>query len=713
MRSTYMAASSLALACGLAAAQEQTTTPTGTTLEEVTVQGTADQADRLPDAYSGGQMARGGRLGLLGAVDTMDAPFHIDSYTAQAIADRQAATAADLLAADPSVHTNTPGGDVADGFFMRGFAVGGDNIGEMAMDGLYGVAPNYRLFPDYIERVEVLKGPAAMLYGMSPNGGVGGAINIVPKRAQQADLTRLSADYGTRSQAGGAIDLSRRFGAGKEWGLRFNGSHHAGDTALDHQHRKATVGALALDYQDARTTALLHLIHQREAVDAPTRRPSLAAGLAVPAAPDGRRNITQPWEWYDATERSALLRVQHQLNSQWALFAGWGVVTSGLDRLFNTPTITNAAGDTRVTPARARFEAHRDTMETGLRGRFNTGAVAHQATLQWSRYNDYWRMGSTPGAAYASNIYQPLLQPEQDPAAPATVPRRSASTLSGIALSDTLYLLDDRLLVMLGLRHQRVDSSSYDSSTGAVSARYVQSANTPMIGIVAKPFGNHISLYANAVQGLSKGDTAPTTADNAGEVFAPYKSKQREVGVKIDHGKLMTTLSLFQITKPSGLMVGNTYSVDGEQRNRGLELSVQGTPAPGWRVYGGVTGINAKLTGTGNAATQGNTAVGVPRWQAAFNLEHDLQALPGLTLTGSLNHSGAMYVDVANSQRLPGWTTADLGLRWRTAWGGRATTLRAAVRNVTNRSYWAAASQWGTLVTGAPRTLQVSATVDF
>ena len=683
----------------------------GAALGEVRVTASAPLTpDDLPAPYAGGQVARGGRLGLLGQTDVMDAPLHITSYTAQALADRQVSTLGEALSADPSVRSAAPSGDVADAFFIRGFAIGDNNIGEVAFDGLYGVAPNYRLLTDYAERVEVLKGPAAMVYGMSPNSGVGGGINVVPKRATE-DLTRLRADYGTRSQVGGHVDVARRLGEDRRFGVRFNGSWRDGRTPLDHQRREATLGALALDYTSDRTQVTLDLIDQREDVDAPTRRPSLAAGLAVPPAPDARRNITQRWEWYDSTERSALLKARHDLNSQWSLFGSLGAARSEVDRLFNTPTITNAAGDTRVTPTRARFDVRRQVAEAGLRGRFSTGGVAHQATLQWSRYEDRYRMGSVAGTAYTSNLYAPIERPAQDVAAPGTMPMRSANVLQGLALADTLSLWDDRLLVTLGLRRQQVDSDNFDA-TGVRTGTYGQSATTPMAGVVVKPWQG-VSLYANYIEGLSKGDTAPSSAVNAGEVFAPYRSRQQEVGVKFDHGRLITTASVFQIRRPSGLLVANRFTVDGEQRNRGLELTVQGEPATGWRLYGGATWIDAELTRTASAATQGRTAVGVPHAQFMLNAEHDLGAVPGLTLTGALTHTRSQFADQANLQRLPAWTTLDLGLRWRPALAGRTTTWRATVRNATGRDYWAGASTWGTLLQGAPRSVLVSATMDF
>lgn len=680
------------------------------TLPVVTVKAGADTLGSLPGAYAGGQVARGGRLGMLGNVDVMDAPFHITSFTAQTIEDRQARTIAEIVARDPSVRSTAPSGDVADAFFIRGFPIGDNNIGEIAFDGLFGVAPNYRLMADYAERIEVLKGPAAMIYGMSPNSGVGGAINVVPKRAED-DLTRVRADYATRSQVGGHVDFSRRFGAQRQFGVRLNGSHHDGDTPIDNQSRKATLGAMALDYQGEHVRATLDLIDQREDVDAPSRRPWLSAGLAVPDAPDSRTNLTQRWEWYESRERSALLRAEYQAHEQLSVFAGFGTAQTDIDRFFNTPVIINAAGDTTVTPSRARFDVERRSAEAGVRGRLATGPVKHEMTLQWSDYEDRLRLGMVAGQAYTSNIFSPVDRPAQRAAAPAAVPKRSTNRLGGIALADTMSMVDDRLRVMLGLRRQQVRSDNFDIG-GAKTSSYDKSAVTPMAGLVIKPW-QQVSLYANYVEGLSKGDTAPNTATNAGEVFAPYKARQQEIGVKIDHGRVTTALSVFRIRRPSGQMTGTQFSADGEQVNRGVEFSAYGAVGHRLRLYGGATWIDAELTKTNNAATAGNTAVGVPRVQVALNAEWDVPLLSGLTLSGGLLHSGKQYANQANTQRLPGWTTLDVGMRYRSALGGKPLTVRADVRNVADRDYWAGASTWGTLIAGAPRTFLLSASMDF
>src|SRR5687768_7483860 len=266
-----------------------------TTLPEMKV--SAERPDELPQPYAGGQVARGGRLGVLGNTDLMKAPFSISSYTSQMIQNQHAITVADLLSKDPSVRSTGQRGGVVDSFYIRGFPIGEGNLGELAFDGQYGVAPNYRVFTEYAERVEVIKEPAALLYGISPNSGVGGVINIVPKRASPTDLIRLTGNYMSNTQGGGHLDVSRRFGADRQFGVRLNGSHHQGDTPLDNQFRQADVAAVALDYQGERFRATLDAIGQYERFKAPSRPFLVATGVAVPSAPNGRRNVTQPWGW--------------------------------------------------------------------------------------------------------------------------------------------------------------------------------------------------------------------------------------------------------------------------------------------------------------------------------------------------------------------------------------------------------------------------------
>ncbi|MCB1842885.1 MAG: TonB-dependent receptor plug domain-containing protein, partial [Halioglobus sp.] len=161
-------------------------------LPAVTV--TADTAgpEELPGTFAGNQVANGARLGALGNLDVMDAPFNVTSYTAELIKNQAARTIGDVLANDPGVRFTTSSGHAYENFRIRGFDVGQN---DLAINGMYGLMPIGHTPVEMFERVEVLKGPSALFSGMSPSGAVGGMVNLVPKRADDEPLSRVSLDY--------------------------------------------------------------------------------------------------------------------------------------------------------------------------------------------------------------------------------------------------------------------------------------------------------------------------------------------------------------------------------------------------------------------------------------------------------------------------------------------------------------------------------------
>ena len=682
-------------------------------LEELSVEGTSAPRGLVP-AYAGGQVAQGGRLGFLGTVEARKAPFSIASYTDTLIRDRQARTVNEALVLDPSVRATQSTGAPFDSFSVRGFPANENTSGEVAFDGLYGVAPSFRIFADYAERIEVLKGPSAALTGVAPNGAVGGVVNVVPKRAGQ-DLTRVTLEYGSAANGGGQLDTARRWGAQREWGARVVGSLHGGDTPFDHQAETTGVGALALDYQGERFRAWLYVLAQTDRFDAPLRPFLLKAGVPVPRAPAGRLNLTQPWEYSDIDDRGGLLRTEYDLTDQLTLFADLGGSWSAVERYFQSaPTILNLRGDTTSTPQFYALGVDRLTYDGGLRARFETGFLHHAVTLQASTYEEETgRWFSAGRSAYLSNLYAPRRASYIAPLYGAGRPRLSDSTLSGISIADTLSALDERVLLTVGVRRQRVEVHNYLSNVGTPTMSSDRSATTPVVGLVVRPWGT-VSLYGNYVEGLGRGDVAPTLARNSGEILAPAVARQVEAGVKLDLGRVGATLGAFRITKPGGeLGAQNRFAATGEQRVSGLELSLFGEVTPQVRVLGGVTLLDGRLVRTALAANLGHRPIGVPEQQASLGAEWDLPGLPGLTLDGAMIYTGRQFVDLANTQALPDWARLDLGLRYATVIGGRPTTFRANVLNLTGAKYWTGVASFGTFFQGAPRTYLLSMAVDL
>ncbi|OWT60228.1 TonB-dependent siderophore receptor [Candidimonas nitroreducens] len=672
------------------------------TLPEIRVKGRHDG-----DTYSAGQLARSASLGALGNTDIMDAPFSVVSYTESMINDAQARTIGEVLTNDSSVRTTGQANGVSESFSIRGFPINEGNIGDVMFDGLYGIAPNYTSSAIYAERVELIKGPTALLNGIAPNGSIGGSLNIVPKRAADKPLTRLTLDYESKSQFGALFDVGRRFGEDHAWGIRVNGQYQQGDTARDHQSAKSPVGSVALDYRGDKLRASLDYIDQRFDVDAPVRQPSLAAGAALPAAPNPSRNLDQSWEYSRIHDQAVLLRGSYEFNPALTAYAAAGVSEENLEGFYGNPVITSGAGDVQIQPARIGFKLKKETAEVGLRGTFSTGSIDHSWSLAANRYHDHFDVGfSFSPTTFNSNLYSPANTPAVSLANPEPAPY-SRSTLEGVALTDTMSFLHDRVLLTAGVRHQNVRSESPSAHTV-----YDESAVTPMAGIVFK-VAKPVSLYANYIQGLAIGDTAPTSAINAGEVFAPYKSEQYEVGVKYEGQGWMASAAAFQISKPSGQLDANGYyRPNAEQRNRGLELNAVGAITRGLRTNFGITLIDPELT-KGSAAIVGNDAPGVPHLQAVLGLEWDVPALSGLTLSGRLVHSGPQYADQANTQRLPAWNRLDLGAKYATRLFGKHVVYRASISNVTDRRYWSSVTSWGGLAIGEPRTVRLSMQMDF
>src|SRR5690606_20808337 len=142
-------------------------------------------------------------------------------------------------------------------------------------------------------------------------------------------------------------------------------------------------------------------------------------------------------------------------------------------------------------------------------------------------------------------------------------------------------------------------------------------ATTPAVAFLLMGT-DQISVYGNYIEGFSQGAIAPNTAANAGDVYARYKTMQKEVGIKLDLGEFAHTVSLYEIKRPSSYTdpFTNVFSFGGEQRNRGVEWGFFGSPMDGVRLMGGIAYSDAEVTKAAVAANEGKQAIGLPKWQA-------------------------------------------------------------------------------------------------
>lgn len=684
------------------------------TLPPVVVQDRPDS--ELPGAYAGGQVAKGGRAGLLGTRGFMNTPFNTISYTQQYIENLQARELADVIAkTDASVFYTGQRGITAEHYMVRGFD---SNINDAMLDGMFGLAPYYRASPEMFERIEVLKGPSALLNGMAPAGSVGGAINLVPKRASNDPLTRLTGTWQSRRQLGIHADVGRRFGESKQFGLRFNSVYRNGESAIRDQDREARVASLGMDWRLGRGRLSADLYTTRDRVDGVNRGISLAPGVAVPRPPSLRTGLSPSWTYFETDDRAGLVRGEVDLSNNLTAYAAFGASRSEYETVSPLAVnVTNAAGDSSTSMAYLHFIVNKKSADIGTRGKFQTGDIRHELTANVTHYSEELEQGfvlSVLPQPLVTNIYAPAWGPSPGSSfTPSVFGKNSARRLTSYGIADTLSFAGDSLQLTLGVRRQEVVNEAFAATTGTRTSRYDKGATTPSIAGLAR-LTDGMSLYGNYIEGLSIGDVAPTTAANAGEVFAPYKTKQKEVGLKIDSGRLSSTISLFEIKRPSSYTdpVTNVFSSGGMQRNRGLEWNFFGVPLEGVRLMGGIAYVDPKLTRTAGGVNQGKTATSVPKLQAKLGAEWDLSMLPGLTVGANVMSSSRQYVDTANTLVLGGRTVYDLNARYATSIAGKPVTVRGSVTNLTNKAYWSTTLYRG-IGLGEPRTFMLSATVDF
>lgn len=664
-----------------------------------------------PPAYAGGQVGAGSRLGLLGNRSVFDQPYSQSSFTAQLARDQQAHSVQDVVANDPAVRTNVPPYSGIQGFFIRGFPYYAQDV---AFNGLFGVADAFNPPIEPVERVEVLHGPGTLLTGTPLFGNIGGVINLIPKRATDDPLTRVTQGFISGAQSYTALDVGRRFGPANEWGVRFNGAYQLGPTPIDRQDMEFGIAALALDYRGERLRLSADLGTQKTDVNAALRTRTVSPGFPIPRAPDLRRNPQQSWEYRDSDNAWTALRAEYDLTDALTVYAGYGHSTFHQEYFGGTLTIFNQRGDYREPISFLPYRSYGDTAELGLRGRLDTGPIRHEfgvaATGLWY---DQSQISYPVGGTIVGNLYAPRPFAArsgfgQTRATPPTTARVNQS----VAVADTLSILDGAVQLTLGGRWQSIAVRQLDPLTGAALAVADSGAFSPGAGLVVKPW-ERLSLYANYSEGLTA-PSVPSIASNANAAFGAVRSDQIEAGAKYDFGDVGLGFAAYDLQQPFGFLdARNQFRVDGTQRNRGIELSVFGEPIPGLRVVGGLSLIDGRLLKTQDHRYDGHVAIGVPAAQLNLYGEYDLPWLtPGLTATARIIHTAAQFYDQASSQKIPDWTTVDLGLRYKSTVSGRPVTWQANVLNVTGLNYWATTGR-SLLAPGAPRTILISATTDF
>ncbi|WP_174559860.1 TonB-dependent receptor [Acinetobacter bouvetii] len=680
-----------------------------TALPTITLQAEADTA-----SYAAGKLAQNTQLGALGNQKIIDTPFSVVAYTEKLIEEQQASTVAQVLKNDASIRMTTNQGHLYENFQIRGFGVHGD---EIALNGLYGMAPVSRAPAEMLGGVTVLKGPNALVAGMAPNGGVGGVINITPKRADD-DLTRITSTFEDQSYYQSHLDISRRFGTQKQFGVRSNLVYGQGERNMDGEEDKKALGSIAADYTTDKLQLNLDAYALKE--NRADGSPAMVAftKMSTPKvlkAPEGGLNHFNNLDT-QIDSKFVGLNAKYALNQNWNIFGGLGYADKTYDGfVFGTRMIvknTNGDADSQTFNQYSNFK--NTTANLGTDYKLDTGEVDHQIGLR----ADYLKVKSNqhkPATTlpFATNLYQSSKDAVMS-AEPVIAPNNN-NTFISYTLTDQMSMLDDKLQLILGLRYQDMDINTSSSS-------YSENALSPSIGVVVKPFGDNVSFYANYVEGLSQGDTVSNEKDvNWNQTFAPFIAKQYEMGTKIQTGSWLNTFALYQIEKESSMTEafkqpdanGHTQITTGgaETRSRGVEWSFSGELLQGLNVLGNMAYIDSEYVKA--VKNQGNEMYGLPDLTATLGVDYKLPVLEGLNVNARVNYVGKQYLNATNTLELPDFTTIDLGARYKTSLAGVDTTFVFNIDNIANTKYWEGVFQDGYAIVGADRSYKFGVSFDF
>lgn len=683
------------------------------------------QADSQ-ESYAGGKFKKKADLGSLGIKSVIDTPFSFARYSDQLIQDQQAATTSEVLRNDPGIRETTNAGHLNENVQIRGFAVGFEDYN---INGLFGMAPTGRIPTEILDSVTLLKGPTALTTGMPPTGSVGGVVMAQTKRATK-DLTQVSAMYEDGGYYKSGFDVSRRFGENREFGARVSGSYGQGEHIIDGMEDQNATGVVALDYTTDKVKVNFDAYAVRDhREDGSPAMVSMGTINQVIAARSGDTNYFPNIEGRQ-NSKYAGLSGEYKFNPDFKVFGGFGYAQKEYaGHLFGTRMIlTDTAGNATTQYYRVGSKENNFAGNAGFEGKFETGTIKHTVGLRVDYLNrKYSQHAAATSSSFKTNLYNTDLATVayMPTAYPNIIPYADNDYLS-YTLSDQISMLDDKLQLILAARYQDIHTRNLYKHTS-----YSSNKTSPSVGIVIKPFGDNLSFYANYIEGLSEGkdlsDTTYATDVNYKKTFAPYQTKQYEIGAKYQYGSWLNTLALFQIEKPE--LVTETFAItdpryiakvttqettdDGQTRSRGIEWAFSGNLTRDLSVMGNLAYIDAKYTKTSSATTQGKTVYGVPDVTARLSFDYKIPMLEGLSANAGATYVSEQYLNSTNTLELSDYTIFDLGAKYQTKLGGVDTTFRATLDNLANKKYWVGVFNSNYAIIGEARTYKLGVTFDF
>lgn len=704
LRYSFTGGNTVTIVAASAASGDSTGADGSTVLQPITIEGLAGAAAIQQDglAEDGYRADIISSLGPLGQTPIRDTPFSVSVIPRELIENLQAQSPDDIFRISPTTRIQTP---QVSGWSpmvnMRGFTTY-----DTAEDGLrrsYSHATNL----EDKERIEVLTGLSGFLYGAAAPAGM---INYVYKRPTIDRLNSVTVGTYGAEQKYIHGDFGGRIDPEGQAGYRLNIVRQGGDTVIDDQSidRFLASGAFDWDITD-RLKLELNASYSKYDTDVPNSYWAFASGVPHGAAPDASKNWSQPWIHDEFEKKRFSGKLTYELNDFITLRGAY--MREYVDRPVQDHTMNFVESPGEYSQIAIRSGETKnifDAAQAFADISFDTGSVSHTLTTGYYMYSDRaWQTSYSPNTGWIGPfpMSSPLHLPE--PAFPVD----TSSPYYGGYVRNHNFIIGDKVefneqwSALVGANYSWIMSRSLDNSGSRTQPDYDEGRLSPSVSLMYKPMP-WMTVYGSYIEGLEQGGIAPDTATNYGQVMAPMVSKQKEIGVKAELGGVLLTGALFDIVKAYEFTDSSgVYTQDGRQRHRGIEVTATGKVTDELTVMGGVTLLDAKVEG---GEYDGNQPMNVAKVLAKLYAEYEVPSVEGLVLTGGVYHTGKQWANDVNDDRLPAYTTFDLGLRYTIERYGNPLTLRLNVSNVADKNYWQ-----NSYYLGAPRTIAFSAQMKF
>lgn len=577
-----------------------------------------------------------------------DIPNSIQVIPRRVIEDQQATGLEDVLENAAGVAFNGVDGGRSLTFNIRGF--GGAPV---LRDGF--IIPGFRTDPvapevSNLERVEVLRGPASVLYGQTEPGGV---VNLVSKKPLSEPYHALQFQGGSREFISPSIDLSGPLTEEGDLLYRLNALYRTEDSFRDFDNDfERFFVAPTFTWLIGEQTELTAGLEYTED-NAPLDMGTVAFGEGIADIPR-ERVLNDPDSTVERDSLSARYNLEHRFSDNWQLRNQFRYNSSSFD--WDVVAFPIALNESTGLLSRAFASDAADvetySLDTNVQGEFSTGSLEHKLLFGVDLFRAENRRVLRLGNRTFINIFDPGSSDIETPPLDS-VPVRSDDTTTinqlGIYLQDQIDILDNLILVT-GLRYNAVNQEITNNRNDTETEQN-DDVLIPRVGIVYQPV-EPVSLYAN----YSRSFVPNSDLDTNGQPLAPEEGEGFEVGIRseIIENRLLANLAYFNITKQN---VATEDPNDpfasvatGEQRSQGIDFSLTGEILPGWNVIASYAYIDAEVT-EDNTDIVGNRIPDVPKHNASLWTTYEIQSgeLQGLGFGLGANFVGKRQGGLDNS----------------------------------------------------------------